>query len=105
MVERRFGRIVTLISAASLAGRCGNPERSALATALQGMTKVLALEGGRSGITANLLAVSWDDGAAPQPLRLANGGDVAQAVTFLCADDTDFITGSTLVVDGGLTMR
>jgi len=106
MLQRGFGRIVIVVPALCLAGRSDMPG-AAVATALQGLVKVLAQEGGRHGITANLLAVATADDRTPMPPvgRAGADEDVARAVAFLCADSAEFLTGSTLVVDGGLTMR
>ena len=82
------------------------------------MTRALAREVGRRGITVNTVAPGYlktemsdslgDDQlekiARRTPLRrLATVDDVASAVGFLLSDQSGFITGQTLVVDGGLT--
>jgi len=119
MFERGRGRIVNI---ASIAGLVTFPRRSAYGPAKSGvirMTQILALEWATKNITVNAVAPGYvktelvskliDDGlldektlAKRTPLgRIATPSDVANAVLFLISEKADFITGHTLVVDGG----
>ncbi len=90
--------------------------------AVAGLTKTLALELGKFGITANYVLPGaiysgmtkanfdqeairkvWEKKAALR--RLGQPGDIAKAALLLASDDADFITGHGLVADGGLTLR
>jgi 2-hydroxycyclohexanecarboxyl-CoA dehydrogenase len=120
MVRARWGRILTISS--SSAPR-GSPRMAAYAAAKGGvitLTKSLAREFGRSGITVNniqpsgiatpMLSDTQDAGKTPSseeiirtiPIgRLGTGDDIAAAVEFLSSDAASFITGQVLAVNGG----
>ena len=122
MVEAGFGRIVSLSSTSALGNR-GQANYSAAKAGLQGFTKTLAIELGPFGITANAVAPGFietamtkasaervggtieqmrDAVAAAVPVR--RGGvpsDVAHAVAFLAAEESGYITGQVLYIDGG----
>jgi 3-oxoacyl-[acyl-carrier protein] reductase len=112
------GRIVSISSIVGLRGYSGLAAYAAAKAGVDGMTRALAREVGRRGITVNTVAPGYlktemsdslgDDQlekiARRTPLRrLATVDDVASAVGFLLSDQSGFITGQTLVVDGGLT--
>lgn len=122
MVERKRGKIVNISSAAGLIAA---PERAAYSSSKAGLimlTRVLALEWGPYGITVNAIAPTFvETELAAQTLnlpgmreywttriplgRLATIEDVAGAVIYLASPAGDFVTGSVIPVDGGLTMR
>lgn len=121
MVGEGFGRIVS-ISSISADGNRGQANYSAAKMGLQGLTKTLALELGRFGITANAIApgyiesdmtrataarqgFEWDDFAAEIAKgitvgRVGQPEDVAAAVSYLVSDEASFVTGQTLYVTG-----
>ncbi|MBB3995769.1 3-oxoacyl-[acyl-carrier protein] reductase [Sulfitobacter undariae] len=122
MKKRGQGRIVTISSGAGLkASLTGIQAYAAAKHALIGLTKQLALELGPAGITVNSVAPGfilsnpaterqWDAfGTERQKQiignihmrRLGRAQDIADAVTFLCSDKANWITGQTLQVDGG----
>ncbi len=119
MRERRFGRIVSMGSVNGLSGQAGQTNYAATKAGLIGLTKSLALEGASRNITANVVAPGYTDtamvgGVAPEVLasilktvpagRLAAPGEIARAVVFLAADESAFISGITLSVNGGKYM-
>jgi 3-oxoacyl-[acyl-carrier protein] reductase len=119
MARSRGGRIVNIGSVVGLTGNAGQANYAASKAGLVGLTKSLARELAGRGVTANVVApgfVTTDMTAAiPEeqqkamlaeiPLeRFGVPDDVAAAVLFLCSDAAGYITGQTLVVDGGMTM-
>ena len=116
MRARRFGRVVNIGSINGQAGQYGQVNYAAAKSGIHGFTKALAQEGARHGITVNAVAPGYVDTdmvrAVPQAVlekivgsipvgRLGRAEDIARAVLFLVADDADFITGSTISVNGG----
>jgi acetoacetyl-CoA reductase len=119
MRERKFGRIVNVGSVNGQAGQYGQVNYAAAKSGIHGFTKALAQEGAASGITVNAIAPGYVDTdmvrAVPERVlekiisripvgRLGRAEDIARSVLFLVADDADFITGSTLSVNGGQHM-
>lgn len=119
MRERGFGRIVNIGSINGQAGQYGQVNYAAAKSGIHGFTKALAQEGAARGVTVNAIAPGYVDTdmvrAVPAPVlekiiaripagRLGRAGDIARAVLFLVADDADFITGSTISVNGGQHM-
>ena len=119
MRERNFGRIVNIGSINGQAGQYGQVNYAAAKSGIHGFTKALAQEGAARGITVNAVAPGYVDtdmvrAVPPDVLekivaripvgRLGKAEDIARTVLFLVADDADFITGSTLSVNGGQHM-
>jgi acetoacetyl-CoA reductase len=119
MRGRGFGRIVNIGSINGQAGQYGQVNYAAAKSGIHGFTKALAQEGAARGITVNAVAPGYVDTemvrAVPADVlekiiaripvgRLGKADDIARAVLFLVADDADFITGSTLSVNGGQHM-
>ncbi|MFJ2608263.1 SDR family NAD(P)-dependent oxidoreductase [Streptomyces sp. NPDC091279] len=109
--------VVNIGSAAALRGRPGAAHYGASKAAMVGFTRGLCKDLGPRGIRVNVVApgVTSDDGGRelPPPVRerllaatplgrLCTPGDVADAVLFLAGDDSRFVSGSTLTVDGGM---
>lgn len=119
MKAQAYGRIVNI---ASIGGKHGAPEQahySASKAAIMGFTRVLAQEVGPFGITANCICpgiiltdmgrVNLDDPtirgawqAKTAMARIGSPEDVAGPTAFFCSDDSAFVTGQTLNVDGGI---
>ena len=119
MRERGFGRIVNIGSINGQAGQYGQVNYAAAKSGIHGFTKALAQEGATKGITVNAIAPGYVDTdmvrAVPEAVldkivggipvgRLGKAEDIARAVLFLVADEADFITGSTISVNGGQHM-
>ena len=119
MVEENFGRIVNISSVNGQAGQYGQVNYCAAKAGVIGMTKALAQEGSRFNITANTVApgyVATDMVAAvPENIlekivatipvgRLGDASEIARAVWFLCREDSKFVTGSTISINGGQHM-
>ena len=119
MRDRRFGRIVNIGSINGQAGQYGQVNYAAAKSGMHGFTKALAQEGASRGITVNAVAPGYVDtemvrAVPPDVLekivaripvgRLGKAEDIARTVLFLVADEADFITGSTLSVNGGQHM-
>ena len=119
MRARGFGRIVSIGSINGQAGQYGQVNYAAAKSGLHGFTKALAQEGAGRGITVNAVAPGYVDTemvrAVPKDVlekivaripvgRLGKAEDIARTVAFLVADEADFITGSTLSVNGGQHM-
>ena len=119
MREKKFGRIVNVGSVNGQAGQYGQVNYASAKSGIHGFTKALAQEGARFGITVNAIAPGYVDTemvrAVPADVlqkivaripvgRLGRTDDIARGVAFLTADDADFITGSTLSINGGQHM-
>ncbi len=115
----KFGRVVSIGSVNGQAGQYGQVNYAAAKSGIHGFTKALAQEGARFGITVNAIAPGYVDtemvrAVPPDVLtkivaripmgRLGHAEDIARGVAFLTADDADFITGSTLSINGGQHM-
>ena len=107
MCDRGWGRVITI---SSEAGRVGLPIRVALYGAAKagalGLTKHLAHEVGRFGVTCNALTLGTMEGVPLDPSRvpiprLGTGGDVGAMVAFLASDAAEWITGQVIGVNGG----
>ncbi len=119
MREARFGRIVNVSSVTAVMGSPSEAAYGAAKAGLHGLTRSLARETARRGITVNCVVpgVYETDMTASMPERTqqailamipvgrrGNPDELARAVQFLLADDAGYITGSVLTVDGGLSM-
>jgi len=119
MRGRKFGRIVNIGSINGQAGQYGQVNYAAAKSGIHGFTKALAQEGARFGITVNAIAPGYVDTdmvrAVPKDVlekiiaripmgRLGTADDIARGVLFVTADEGDFITGSTLSINGGQHM-
>jgi acetoacetyl-CoA reductase len=119
MRERQFGRIINISSINGQRGRYGQVNYSVAKAGMYGLTKALALECAKRGITVNAVAPGHidtdmvrsgeqqliDSLIAETPVgRLGTPEEIARCVLFLASDDAGFITGSTITVNGGAYM-
>ncbi|MEU9488887.1 glucose 1-dehydrogenase [Streptomyces decoyicus] len=114
LIARGGGCVINTSSAAGLSGDLSHPAYAASKAALISLTRSVATQAGRSGVRCNAIApgliITRPEREAayrvmlPHHLttRLGRPEDVASAVVFLASDEASFITGQTLVVDGGL---
>jgi NAD(P)-dependent dehydrogenase (short-subunit alcohol dehydrogenase family) len=119
MLERGFGRIVTVSSVIGEMGNFGQANYAASKAGLFGFTKSLALEMARKNVTVNCVTPGFIDtdmlAAVPEAAlkavveripvgRLGRPEEIARAVRFLVDEDSGYITGSIMAVNGGLDM-
>jgi 3-oxoacyl-[acyl-carrier protein] reductase len=113
MLRARAGRIVNLSSVVGLHGNPGQANYAASKAGLVGLTKTLAREVGKRGITVNAVAPGFIDTAMTAGLdaelvdripagRLGTPEEVASVVAFLCSDAAAYVNGTVVQVDGGL---
>lgn len=120
MREREFGRIVNISSVNGLVGVMGQTNYSASKAGIIGFTRSLAMESASKNITVNCIAPGHIDTEMTQKIpenirekitesipmkRFGKPEEIANAVAFLVQDDSSFITGETLSVNGGAYME
>ena len=119
MAKARWGRIVTISSVVGLTGNAGQANYAASKAGLIGFTKSVAREYAARGITANAVAPGFIDTSMTEGLKdevkaaiaaqipaghIGAPEDVARAVAFFAREESAYITGQVLAVDGGMTM-
>jgi 3-oxoacyl-[acyl-carrier protein] reductase len=119
MMSQRYGRIINMSSVAAEFGNQGQVNYAASKGGIQGLTRCLATEIGRRNITVNAVAPGFIETDMTEAVRnaaeadikkqipvrrLGKPDDIANAVAFLASDETSYITGHVLTVDGGLTL-
>jgi len=116
MRERKFGRVITISSINGQKGQFAQVNYSASKAGDLGITKALAQEGARFGITANAICPGYIATdmviAVPEKVResiiaqipagrLGEPEEIARCVVFLASDEAEFVNGSTITVNGG----
>jgi 3-oxoacyl-[acyl-carrier protein] reductase len=119
MQERGWGRVVNMASVAGTLGGFGQASYATTKAGLLGLTRTLALEGARHGITCNAIVpgvIGTEAFGFVNPdlkermikrtalRRLGEPQDVANAIAFLCSDLASYITGVALNVSGGIEL-
>jgi 3-oxoacyl-[acyl-carrier protein] reductase len=119
MVERGWGRIVTMASVVGTLGGFGQASYATTKAGVLGLTRTLALEGARHGITANAIAAgvisteAFELGNREMNERMVRRTamrragepqEVANAIAFLCSDLASYVTGVALEVSGGIEL-
>jgi acetoacetyl-CoA reductase len=120
MRERGFGRIINISSINGQKGQIGVANYSSAKAGVIGFTRALALESARKGITVNAIAPGYiktellagvtedvmKSIVAQIPVgRLGEADEIARCAVFLAADESGWITGSTLTINGGQFMN
>ncbi|HZK01420.1 MAG TPA: SDR family NAD(P)-dependent oxidoreductase [Anaerovoracaceae bacterium] len=113
MIKREYGKIVNVSSVTGpLVANPGESPYCAAKAAVVGLTRALALEVGKQNITVNAVAPGWIKTGASTEGELAGGintgmgrpgtpDEVANLIRFLSSDDSSYITGQLIVIDGG----
>lgn len=119
MMKKGWGRIINISSVAGLMGAALQPSYGATKAALIGLSKSLAIEAGRYGITVNVVcpgfiateAVQLYDARMKERIekrtvlkRMGTPEEIAQVVAFLASDTASYITGAVIPVTGGIDL-
>ena len=119
MKERKWGRIVNMASVAGTLGGFGQASYATTKAGILGLTRTLAMEGGRHNITCNAIVPgiigteAFHMASAAMNERIANRTvfkrpgepqDIANAIAFLCSDLASYVTGVQLNVSGGVEL-
>ncbi len=119
MMKRKTGRIINISSVAGLMGAWLQPSYGATKAGIVGLTRSLAIEAGRNGVTVNAVcpgfiateAVQLHDPSMIERIekrtalkRMGRPEEVAEVVTFLASDRASYITGAVIPVTGGIDL-
>lgn len=117
MMKAGYGKIVNISSVVGITGNAGQTNYCASKAAVIGFTKALALEVAKRGICVNCVAPGFimsqmtnilsdeqkENILSRIPLgRMGTAEEIAHAVAFLCSDESNYITGQVLTIDGGM---
>ena len=117
MIKNKWGRIINISSVVASMGNPGQSNYVAAKSALNGLTKSIALEVATRGVTVNCISPGFIDTAMTAKLtddqkskiteripmgRMGTGNDISSLVLFLLSDEAGYITGQNIHVNGGL---
>jgi 3-oxoacyl-[acyl-carrier protein] reductase len=114
MLNKKYGRIINIVSVSGLTGMPGQTNYSAAKAGLIGLTKALALESARKKVTVNAIAPGFIDTDMTKDLdaeelkkripagRFGKTEEVAELIGFLASDKAAYITGQVIGISGGL---
>jgi 3-oxoacyl-[acyl-carrier protein] reductase len=114
MIKARYGRIINVASVVGPRANAGQSNYAAAKAGLIGMTKTVAAEVARRGVTVNAVAPGFIETDMTKDVpeavveaiparRVGTPDEVAAAVRFLASEDAGYVTGTTLFVDGGMS--
>lgn len=119
MIERKWGRIINISSVTGTMGGLGQCSYAATKAGIIGLTKTVALEGARKGVTCNAVVLGVFDGGSfyevAEPFReriinrvaMKRAGDpeeLSKVVAFFASEESSYVTGEALVVSGGIDL-
>lgn len=119
MLERGWGRIINISSISGTMGGFGQCSYAATKAALIGLTKTVALEGARKGVTCNALVLGVFDGGsfyevAPEfreriikrlaMRRMGDSQELSNVLTFLASEESSYLTGEAIEISGGASL-
>jgi len=119
MVKNRWGRVINITSDAAKIGNAGQSNYVASKAAIEGLTRTLANEFASRGITFNCVSPGFIDTAILQTVdksrldlmlkripagRAGDSSEIADLVFFLSSEESSYITGQVIHINGGLTM-
>lgn len=119
MIKRRYGRIINITSIVGFTGNIGQANYSASKAGIVAMSKSIALEVATRGITVNCVAPGFIDTAMVNSIkgsiketlitkiplgRVGSSQEIANAVLYLSSEESGYITGNTLHINGGMAM-
>ena len=119
MIKQRYGRIINISSIVGFTGNLGQVNYTAAKAGMVAMSKSFALEVASRGVTVNCVAPGFIDTAMTNKLkpelkdellkkipcnRLGTAEDIANSVLFLASSESNYITGQTLHINGGMAM-
>lgn len=119
MLKNKWGRIINITSVVCHTGNPGQSNYCASKAAIIGMSKSIAMEVARRGITVNCISPGFIETSMTESLnsdqkenilakipmaKIGKPEDVANSAIFLASDNSEYITGQTIHVNGGITM-
>ncbi|MDC0027982.1 beta-ketoacyl-ACP reductase [Gammaproteobacteria bacterium] len=119
MLKKRWGRIINLSSTSAVLGNKGQANYAAAKAGIEAFSRSLASEVGSRGITVNAVAPGFiktdmtesNSGVVEEELikqiplgRFGDSAEIAHLVNFLCSEESSYITGQTIHINGGLYM-
>ena len=119
MLKKRWGRIINLSSTSAVLGNKGQANYAAAKAGIEAFSRSLASEVGTRGITVNAVAPGFiktdmtesNSGVVEEELikqiplgRFGESAEIAHLVNFLCSEESSYITGQTIHINGGLYM-